>query len=635
LGQILGIKIEQFIYTNINRRGRGIQYTSIDLVSLKNDFNKLMELFEHITPSVHTVFSKFNDNYYIYYQCQEIGFEGIGTENKKGRKGDIFIGLLIPLNIIEKLNYDFALVHLLLSNKIDWDKILTIIEDNNTILEPLNIEFNINELINKVLSYLRKNSSIENISLTQTVLKENLKIVSNPNIVNLMYYSVSLPKDIGKDIIFSTLALHHGTKNYNISIDKNIPNSLYYEQVSFLDNINKESYQLLKQCNIFQKDTSSHEKIQSIDEPIHNYHTKEEKNQNFKKILKISLYFMMVFIALIIATPFYQYYKLTSIYTKDITLKNLKNYRELIDNNGFLLNSFTHISSKYTDERENFFLRKRKEILAFTHCNTNKLILTQNIIKEYKKDKDIKELEKKYLDLNICMLNLKILNSKKNIYPFLNVKKLSLKKDLDNKKEILVKLKELIQTINEYRKLTGYKNISYYNDLIQYHIIYERTYFLPIERALKLEEKNNILEVIQDYEKHTILFFYKEDIQKIRELLKKNMIRIRMKIYSKKDKKVNIEYLYINNQNFNERINTSTSYTLKLPWNENSFFKVKDTYVFKGRLLKSINKKFIEKSLIPFIQKYNFKIELQNLDSLKLLPFNEIKAQEYINKGER
>ena len=391
------MKIEQFIYTNINRRGRSIQCTSMDLPSLKNDFNKLMELFEHITPSVNTIFSKFNDDYYIYYQCQEIGFEGIGIENKKGRKGDVFIGLLIPLSIIEKLNYDFALVHLLLSDKIDWDKNLTIIKDNKTTLEPLNIKFNINELINKVLNYLRKNSSIENISLTQTLLKENLKIISNPNILNLMYYSLSLPKDIGKDIIFSTLALHHGTKNHNISIDKNIPNSLYYEQVSFLDNINKEIYQLLKQYHISQKDSSPQEKIQLIDEPIHNSHTKESKNKNFKKILKISLYFMMILITLIIATPFYQYYKLTSIYTKDITLKNLKNYRKLIDNNGFLLNSFTHISSKYTNERENFFLRKRKEILVFTHCDTNKLILIQNIINEYKKDKDIKELEKKYL----------------------------------------------------------------------------------------------------------------------------------------------------------------------------------------------------------------------------------------------
>jgi len=628
------MKIEQFIYTNINRRGRDIKCSSIDLPSLRNDFNKLMELFEQITPSVNTVFSKFNDDYYIYYQCQEIGFEGIGTENKKGRKGDVFIGLLIPLNIIEKLNYDFALVHLLLSDKIDWNEILTIIEDNNTTLESLNIEFNINKLINKTLSYLRKNSSTENISLTKIALKENLKIVSNPNIINLMYYSLSLPKDIGKDIIFSTLPLHYGTENHNILTDKNIPNNLYYEQVSFLDNINKESYYLLKQYHISLKDNSSQEKKQSIDEPIH-ISTIKEENKNFKKILKISLYIMTLFITLIIATPFYQYYKLTSIYTKDITLKNLKNYRDLIDNNGFLLNSFTDISSKYTNERENFFSRKRKEILAFTHCDTNKLILTKSIINEYKKDKNVKELEKKYLNLNICMLNVKIQNSKKNIYPFLNFKDLSLKKDLDNKEEILVKLKELIQAINEYRKLTKYKNISYYNDLVQYHIIYERTYFLPIRKALKLEEKDDILALIQDYEKHTISFFYKKDIQKIRELLKKNMITIHIEIYSRKDKKINIEYLHINNQIFNEEINTTTSYILKLPWNEDSFLKVKDTYVFEGRLLNSINKKFIEKSLIPFIKKYNFKIELQNLDSLNLLPFNEIKVKKYIDKGER
>ena len=219
----------------------------------------------------------------------------------------------------------------------------------------------------------------------------------------------------------------------------------------------------------------------------------------------------------------------------------------------------------------------------------------------------------------------------------MNFKDLSLKKDLDNKEEVLVKLKELIQAINEYRKLTQYKNISYYNDLVQYHIIYEGTYFLPIRKALKLEEKDNILELIKDYEKHTILFFYKEDIQKIKELLKKNMIIINMKIFSIKDKRVNIKYSYINNQEFNEEINTSTFYNLKLSWNEKSFLKIKDIDIFKGRLIKSINKSFTKKSLIPFssIPKYKFRLKLQILDNLRLIPFTKIEAKKYINKGER
>jgi len=52
------MRIEKFIYTNLKHRGRDIRYTTINLPSLKTDFNKVMELFQQITPSLNIVFSK-------------------------------------------------------------------------------------------------------------------------------------------------------------------------------------------------------------------------------------------------------------------------------------------------------------------------------------------------------------------------------------------------------------------------------------------------------------------------------------------------------------------------------------------------------------------------------------------------
>ncbi|HIP33366.1 MAG TPA: hypothetical protein EYG89_01220 [Bacteroidia bacterium] len=625
----MGIRIEQFIYTNIKQRGRGIRYSTIDLASLKTDFNKIMELFQQITPSLNIVFSKLNDDYYIYYQCKEVGFEGVGIENKKGRKGDIFIGLLIPLNIIEKLNYDFSLVHLLLSDEINWKNILNVIEEENSTLKPLNIEFNTDELTKKVINYLKYNSSDENIYFTKTKLKTNFnKIISNPEIINLMNYSLSLPKDIGKDIIFSTLDIYYNTINDDISSTRNIPSNLYYEQVSFLDNINKESYHILKNYPIHTKDVI---KDEEDTQPINASSSSIKKEPiNLKKILKISLYSSIFLFLGIVLSPFYQYYKLTSTYTKDITLENLTNYRELIDNNGFLLNSFTEISSKYQYERENLFVRNKKNILAFTHCDSKKLTLTKNTINEYRKDKDIRMLEAKHLDLNICILNLNIQKGKKYITPFLNIIELRLKKELDNESKVLIKLKELIVNIKKYRKLIQYKDSKYYNDSILYNIIYEMVYFRPIKKALKREEPDDVLELIQNYEKHTILLSYKEDIQKIKLLLNKKEVQIKIKVFSKKDRDINIEYLSIKNKELTQKMKSNHEYTLYLPWNEEAFIKINDIYIIQGRLLKSLNKEFTEESLLPFIKKDSFRVKLKTFEELRLFNLNEEDIQKYI-----
>ena len=140
--------------------------------------------------------------------------------------------------------------------------------------------------------------------------------------------------------------------------------------------------------------------------------------------------------------------------------------------------------------------------------------------------------------------------------------------------------------------------------------------------------------LIQNYEKYTILSVYTEDIQKIKMLLKKKEITVNIEVFSKNDKNITIEYLDINNNKINKLINTSTPHLLYVAWKKNSFLKIKNTYIFEGRLLKSLNKRFVKKNFLPFSKKYEFQLKLKTLSELKLLSFTIKDAKKYIEKGE-
>lgn len=582
----MGIKIEQFIYTNVNRRGREIEYATFDEATTKTDFEKIIEYFILPNPLVNIIFSKFNSKYFLYSQCQEYGHERIGKKKTKGRKGNVYISLLLPLNMVKELNYDFSLIHFLLYDYIDWKNIINIVEEKNKKIEPFYIEFKKRELEKKLINYIIKERKKIDLSFVKKEILSDSKTISNSNILNLIACSSILPKIISEDKIISNLSVYKISDE--ILYEKKSPYELYDKQIDFILNPDRRKYRVIKESSIFT--------IKSVNKGRNSSGKTKEKTIIENKSKKIKYIFLIFVVILIffIFHPFYKYYKLTKTYKEDINFKTIKTYNNL-KNKNILLKYLTNIDGNYKKNRSYLYVKYKRKIIELDECDNKYLpFIIESFINEYKGNRDIKEVEQKKIDNKSCILYEGIIKDKENIHDF-------------------SELNSIISKIKKYRNLISYSNDDFFKDLVGYYLIYEKLNFKKIKEMIENENNKNILKYIEEYKSNAILFYYSKSLEEMKDILNNNKINIKIKFVSKIKKFAMLKYKDENNKLKIKKIESNTNYSFNMSWNRRSFISLDNNIIYRGRVLSSFDKKINRISFLGIKINSEIKVKIKSM----------------------
>ncbi len=509
------MKIEQFIYTNLNRHGRGVIKSSVPHDHFLG-FLKIIKLFYFPDQKTNVIFSRLSDKYFLYCQCKEYGREIIA--NKKGRTAEIYFCFLVLEDDAKKLNYDFSLFYLLLSKKIDWELV-----ENNIPLKTLNIEFNKKEIEQKLILILNNNCNKNNKNIAIENIKYNLKIISNRNIYILILISSLFPEKLNKRVVLSSLKIH---SDNNPSLNIDINSSLYSKQLDFLRELTISNYRKIKKCKIIVTPTPMVKTNvpNTVLEPIIN---KSNPNLNLHK--KITFYLLVIIgFSFVISNiiPFIEYSKLNSAQELPVEVNNslksiekIKKYKQII-NNGVIVNSLTDIVDKYESFRNTNFINYYRLFMKQNKCEDKILPIMKDFIIEYKNKENISILEKKLNSIRICSLKKKILRNNKIFL----IEKNILKERLEISRKI-------IRLVNNYKNIISGK-------------IDDEVYDIYINQ-------------VNFYEKYFL-----------------NKIKIKIKILTKNKEKIDLIYLSNNKKEKKENIYSNKNYIIDIEWSNNFFIKI-------------------------------------------------------------